>query len=91
MAGGDQVPDPDGHEMVSARWTVPEAALARHRARELVLPVPTQRILAALAEHRDVDALLAASRGREIRPVRPRIVRDGTGERILLPDDPGWF
>jgi 8-oxo-dGTP pyrophosphatase MutT (NUDIX family) len=90
-AGRDQVPDPDGHEMVAAHWTVPEEALARHRARELMLPLPTQRILAALSEHRDADALLAAARGREIRPVRPRIVRDAAGERILLPDDPGWF
>jgi 8-oxo-dGTP pyrophosphatase MutT (NUDIX family) len=87
----DQVPDPDGHEMVAAHWIVPEAALARHHARELVLPVPTQRILATLSEHRDVDTLLAAARGREIRPVRPRIVRDDAGERILFPDDPGWF
>ena len=87
----DQVPDPDGHEMVAAYWTAPERALARHRAGELVLPLPTQRILATLSEHRDVDTLLAAARGREIRPVRPRIVRDAAGERILLPDDPGWF
>jgi 8-oxo-dGTP pyrophosphatase MutT (NUDIX family) len=86
-----QVPDPDGHEMVGAQWTGPGEALVRHRARELVLPLPTQRILEALSEHRDVSALLAAARGREIRPVRPRIVRDAAGERILLPDDPGWF
>ena len=55
-------------------------------AGELVLPLPTQGILASLSEHRDVDALLAAAHGREVRPVRPRIVRDGSGgERILLP------
>lgn len=90
-AGRDQTPQPDGLEMVGARWTGPEEALARHRARDLVLPLPTQRILATLSEHRDVDAVLAAARGREIRPVRPRIVRDAGGERILLPNDPGWF
>jgi 8-oxo-dGTP pyrophosphatase MutT (NUDIX family) len=90
-AGRDQVPDPDGREMVGARWTAPDEALARHRARELVLPFPTQRILATLSAHRDVDMILAAARGREIRPVRPRIIRDAAGERILLPDDPGWF
>jgi hypothetical protein len=76
---------------VAARWIRPSDALARHRARELVLPLPTQGILASLAEHRDVGALLAAAPGREIRPIRPRIVRDGHGERILLPQDPGWF
>ena len=78
--------------MVAARWIRPDDALASHRARELVLPLPTQRILASLSDHRDVDALLAAARGREVRPVRPRIVRDASGgERILLPQDPGWF
>jgi 8-oxo-dGTP pyrophosphatase MutT (NUDIX family) len=87
----DHRPEPDGLETVAARWVAPGDALAGHRARELVLPFPTQRILASLAEHRDVGALLAAARGREIRPVRPRIVRDASGERILLPQDPGWY
>jgi 8-oxo-dGTP pyrophosphatase MutT (NUDIX family) len=90
-AGSDQSPEPDGFEMVSARWIAPGEALARHRAREIVLPLPTQRILAGVAEHRDVDTLLASARGRKVRPVRPRIVREFGAERILLPDDPGWF
>ncbi len=67
----EQVAEPDGLEMVAARWIRPEDALARHRARELVLPLPTQGILASLSAHRDVDALLAAAHGREVRPVRP--------------------
>ena len=88
----EQVAEPDGLEMVAARWIRPEDALARHRTRELVLPLPTQGILASLSPHRDVAALLEAAHGREVRPVRPRIVRDGSGgERILLPQDPGWF
>ncbi len=88
----EQAAEPDGFEMVAARWIRPEDALARHRARELVLPLPTQGILASLSDHRDVDALRAAAHGREVRPVRPRIIRDGSGgERILLPQDPGWF
>jgi 8-oxo-dGTP pyrophosphatase MutT (NUDIX family) len=90
-AGPTQVVEPDGFEVVSARWIAPEDALTRHRARELVLPLPTQQILASLAGHRGVGDLLAAARGRQVRSVRPRIVRDGSGERILLPDDPGWF
>lgn len=88
----EQAAEPDGFEMVAARWIRPEDALARHRARELVLPLPTQGILASLSDHGDVDALRAAAHGREVRPVRPRIIRDGSGgERILLPQDPGWF
>jgi len=69
----------------------PQDALASHRAQDLVLPLPTQGILASLSDHRGVDEVLAAARGREVRPVRPRIVRDSGGERVLLPQDPGWF
>ena len=88
----EQAAEVDGLEMVSARWIRPEDALVRHRAHELMLPLPTQGILASLSDHRDVDALLAAAHGREVRPVRPRIMRDGSGgERVLLPQDPGWF
>jgi 8-oxo-dGTP pyrophosphatase MutT (NUDIX family) len=87
----EQVPEPDGREMLSARWITPEAALTRHRGRELTLPLPTQRILAGLSEHRGIGELLAAASGRDIRSIRPRIVREAGGERILLPDDPDWF
>jgi len=90
-AWADQVPEPDGHEMVAARWIRPNDALVRHGAREFVLPLPTQRILASLVEHGDVDALIAAAGGRDIRSIRPRIIRDTSGERILLPEDPDWF
>ena len=77
--------------MVASRWVEPDDALARHGAGELVLPLPTQRILASLSEHGDVAALLAAVDGRDIRSIRPRIIRDASGERILLPEDPDWF
>src|SRR5262245_61095891 len=83
--------DPDGLEVIGFRWLTPGDAVARHRAGELVLPAVTQQILATVGAYPTVTALLAAAPGREIRPVRPRIVlRDGK-ERILMPDDPGWF
>jgi len=87
----DQIAEPDGLEMVAARWIRPVDALAGHAASELVLPLPTQRILASLAEHGDVGAILRAAGDRDIRSIRPRIIRDASGERILLPDDPDWF
>jgi hypothetical protein len=77
--------------MVAARWIRPDDALARHEAQELVLPLPTQRILASLSEHGGADAMVAAAGGRDIRSIRPRIVRDASGERVLLPEDPDWF
>lgn len=83
--------DPDGREVVGFRWLTPAAALAHHRAGDLTLPGVTQEILASVGAYSTVAALLAAAPAREIRPIRPRIVlRDGR-EKILLPDDPGWF
>jgi 8-oxo-dGTP pyrophosphatase MutT (NUDIX family) len=90
-AWADQVADPDGLEMVAARWIRPNDALAGHAAEEFMLPLPTQRILASLSEYADVGAILAAAGGRDIRSIRPRIIRDAAGERVLLPDDPDWF
>jgi 8-oxo-dGTP pyrophosphatase MutT (NUDIX family) len=83
--------DPDGTEVVGFRWLTPEAALAQHRAGDLTLPGVTREILASVGVHPTVAALLAAAPSREIRPVRPRIVLEDGKERILLPDDPGWF
>ena len=78
-------------EVVGWRWLGPADALARHRAGELVLPFPTQRILATLEPHRRVASLLEAARDVAVRPVRPRVVREAGRERILLPGEPGWF
>jgi len=84
-------PEPDGVEVVACRWLTPEAALVHHAAGDLVLPMVTQEVLRSIAPHPTVTALLAAAPSREIRPVRPRIVVAEGRERILLPDDPGWF
>lgn len=88
-----QGPEPDDLEVVSWRWLAPEAALRQHRAGSLVLPFPTQRILASLGGRGGVAALLAAARAAEpdVRAVRPRVVRRGGEERVLLPEDPGWY
>jgi hypothetical protein len=83
--------EPDGIEVVGARWLTPAAALARQRAGDLALPGVTQQILASVAAHPTVAALLAAAPGREIRAIRARIVMIDGREKILMPGDPGWF
>jgi 8-oxo-dGTP pyrophosphatase MutT (NUDIX family) len=87
----DPEPEPDGVEVVGCRWLTPEAASAGHEAGEITLPLVTRMVLGSIASYRTVSAMLAAAPTREIRPIRPRIVQAGGQERILLPDDPGWF
>jgi 8-oxo-dGTP pyrophosphatase MutT (NUDIX family) len=84
-------PVPDNQEVVGFRWLTAAGALAQSAAGAITVPMVTQQILASIAGYPTVAALLAAGPGREIRPVRPRILtRDGT-ERIVLPGDPEWY
>jgi len=86
-----ELPEPDGVEVVGWRWLTPALALAEHRSGQITLPFSTQQILQSLADSGDVAALLRAARPRKIRPIRPRVVGTEGRERILLPDDPGYF
>jgi 8-oxo-dGTP pyrophosphatase MutT (NUDIX family) len=84
-------PVPDNQEVVGFRWLTATGALAESAAGTITVPMVTQRILDSIAGYPTVAALRAAGPGREIRPVRPRILtRDGQ-ERIVLPGDPEWY
>jgi 8-oxo-dGTP pyrophosphatase MutT (NUDIX family) len=83
--------EPDGIEVVGARWLTPADALARQAAGELALPGVTQRILASIAAYPTVAAILAAAPSRDIRAIRARILVVDGKERILMPGDPGWY
>jgi 8-oxo-dGTP pyrophosphatase MutT (NUDIX family) len=84
-------PEPDGLETVGHRWLDPGDAVARSRGGELSLVFVTRAVLESMAPYPDVRALLQAARTREIRAIRPRVVRVDGAERILLPGDPGYF
>jgi 8-oxo-dGTP pyrophosphatase MutT (NUDIX family) len=91
-APADATPEPDGHEIVGYRWLGPQAAIEQARSGEITVLFVTRAILQSMTPYPDVPALLAAARTRDIRPIRPRIVRAASGaERILLPGDPGYF
>jgi 8-oxo-dGTP pyrophosphatase MutT (NUDIX family) len=83
--------EPDGRETVACRWVRPAAALEEARSGPAPLPVPTREVLRSLIEATDTTSLLMAVRRREVRPVRPRIVREDGRERILLPGEPGYY
>jgi 8-oxo-dGTP pyrophosphatase MutT (NUDIX family) len=81
---------PDGAEVVEARWYEPAAALeARHRG-ELFLVFPTIKHLEQLSGFASADELLSHARGRDIHPVQPRVFLQGETARIILPGEPGY-
>jgi 8-oxo-dGTP pyrophosphatase MutT (NUDIX family) len=89
-APADQEPLVDGAECVDWRWTTPQDALAAGRGGEILLVFPTIKHLEQLSRFPTADALLDHARGREVRPVEPKVIVAGEDSRILLPDDPGY-
>jgi 8-oxo-dGTP pyrophosphatase MutT (NUDIX family) len=83
-------PRVDGAECVDLAWRSPAAALAAHRAGEMLLVFPTIKHLEQLSGFPSADALLAHARGREVQPVEPRVVVGGEHARIVLPGEPGY-
>jgi 8-oxo-dGTP pyrophosphatase MutT (NUDIX family) len=83
-------PRVDGSEVIDARWYEPAAALTAGMGGELLLVFPTVKHLEQLAGFASAQAVLAHARGREIRPVQPRVVMSGEQARVVLPGDPGY-
>ncbi len=87
---GDQEPRVDGREVVDARWYAPQAALDAAAGGELFLVFPTIKHLEQLAGFDSAQALIDYARGRQVRPVQPRVVLSGETARIVLPGEPGY-
>ncbi|CAA9484444.1 MAG: hypothetical protein AVDCRST_MAG45-364 [uncultured Solirubrobacterales bacterium] len=81
---------PDGSETVDLRWLRPADALEAGRRSELALVFPTIKHLEELAEIGSVADGLERARAREVRPVLPRLVGEGSGTRVLMPGDAGY-
>jgi 8-oxo-dGTP pyrophosphatase MutT (NUDIX family) len=80
----------DGAECVDFRWTTPQDALDAHRRGDLLLVFPTIKHLEQLAPFPSAAALLEHTRGREVRPVEPKVVGAGEEARVVLPGEPGY-
>ena len=85
-----QEPQVDGHECVDLGWFTPSAALDAHRAGEIVLVFPTIKHLEQLGEFKSVQDLLVHARGREVKPIQPKVLMEGEVARIVLPGEPGY-
>src|SRR3954471_17825197 len=85
-APSGQEAEPDGHEIVDARWFEPARALAGHEAGELLMVFPTIKNLERIAGFGSADELLAWAAAREVKPVQPRVVGTGEAARIVIDD-----
>jgi 8-oxo-dGTP pyrophosphatase MutT (NUDIX family) len=85
-----QEPRVDGEECIDLGWFTPAAALTAHGAGEIQMVFPTIKHLEQLADFASVQELLEYARGREVRPIEPRVVLEGEVARIVLPGEPGY-
>ena len=86
----DATPEVDGAEIVDARWYTPRQALDAGDGGEILLVFPTIKHLQQLSGFESARSLLDHARGREIRPVQPRVRGQGETARIVLPGEPGY-
>lgn len=80
----------DGAEAADAVWVRPAEALAQARAGARTIIFPTRLNLEWVAQHRDVDALLAAARARRIVRVEPEVVQEAEGLFLHIPAEAGY-
>jgi len=86
----DQEVTIDGNECVDFRWTTPRDALEAHRHGRLLLVFPTIKHLEQLEPFPSATAVLDHTRGREVRPVEPKVLGAGEEARVVLPGEPGY-
>jgi 8-oxo-dGTP pyrophosphatase MutT (NUDIX family) len=81
----------DGSELTDSSWVTPQEALEKARNKEWLVIFPTLRNLELLRDFRRTrDAEAVACAPRNIVAIQPRVVRDQTGIRILVPGDEGF-
>lgn len=90
MAPAEASPSVDGSEIVDAQWITPRAALDAAGAGELFMVFPTIKHLEQISGFGSAQELIAHARGRDVRPVQPRVVMSGETARIVLPGEPGY-
>jgi 8-oxo-dGTP pyrophosphatase MutT (NUDIX family) len=83
-------PRPDGFETVEAAWWEPAAALQAHRAGTLSLVFPTIKQLELLVGFESSEEAIERSRDKPVEPILPKVIGEGTDQRIVLPGEPGY-
>jgi 8-oxo-dGTP pyrophosphatase MutT (NUDIX family) len=86
----DQEPVIDGEECVDLGWFTPSGALDAYEDGEIALVFPTIKHLEQLRDFSSVEDVLSYARGREVKPIQPRVILEGEVARIVLPGEPGY-
>ena len=87
-----QAAEADEREIVGVRWLSPSEAFEAQARGEISLRRPTIANLRIFEASTSVADALASLAGRDIPPIRPRVITDANGtQRALLPGDPGWY
>ena len=87
----DQVCQPDMRETVHAVWLSPKGALQKNLAGEIRLSPPTLITLHEMLTYALLQDLVGAAAQRQwARPLKPRLVADGTEKLIIEPWDPEY-
>jgi 8-oxo-dGTP pyrophosphatase MutT (NUDIX family) len=85
-----QAPVIDGQECVDLGWFTPTGALDAYEGGEIALVFPTIKHLEQLRDFASVEDVLGYARGREVKPIQPRVILEGEVARIVLPGEPGY-
>ena len=93
LAAMPDLQDPlhDDTETVESMWVRPADALAQAERGEVTIIFPTAKSLEEVGQHATVaDALAAARAKADIPAVRPRVVREAGGFRVVVAGEPGY-
>jgi 8-oxo-dGTP pyrophosphatase MutT (NUDIX family) len=85
-----QQPDHDQRETTESVWITPREALERAAAGEFPLVFATEKHLERMAQFASVEEFIASAATADLRPVMPRMVRNGEDVRFLIPGDEGY-
>jgi len=81
----------DGKEVIAVRWLGPREAIDAAARGEISLRNPTVKNLMLFEGAPSAAVALTRLAGRPVETIRPRVLDEAGGRRVLMPGDPGYF
>ena len=85
-----QQPLHDGQETTDSIWISPHEALQRYRQGEFPLVFATEKNLERMSRYTSAHEMIAATSPADREPIMPRMIREGSDTRFLIPGDEGY-